>query len=229
MNCLLCDSPISSSLTWRSLFSLAPEQEICSICSSQFEKIEGPVCSICGRPQESNEKCADCAARESKTEKRFLLRQNRSVFLYNDAMKDSLARFKFRGDAKIIQAFERDFAAGFKAAYPSNTHTLIPIPLSGERLAERGFNQSELLASLLGMPVISPLIRLNNEKQSKKSKTDRLSAEKKFSAAENSAEGMNVILIDDIYTTGATLHQAAEVLLTVGKASSVSSFTLIRS
>ncbi|UTQ10202.1 hypothetical protein NMK97_18605 [Bacillus amyloliquefaciens] len=52
---------------------------------------------------------------------------------------------------------------------------------------------------------------------------------KKFSAAENSAEGMNVILIDDIYTTGATLHQAAEVLLTAGKASSVSSFTLIRS
>ncbi|XYJ24378.1 hypothetical protein ACSE3M_07505 [Bacillus velezensis] len=44
----------------------------------------------------------------------------------------------------------------FKAAYPSNTHTLIPIPLSGERLAERGFNQSELLASLLGMPVIFP-------------------------------------------------------------------------
>nr|MDH3098476.1 hypothetical protein [Bacillus velezensis] len=73
----------------------------------------------------------------------FVLRQNRSVYLYNDAMKDSLARFKFRGDAKIIQAFERDFAAGFKAAYPSNTHTLIPIPLSGERLAERGFNQSE--------------------------------------------------------------------------------------
>nr|WP_302622239.1 phosphoribosyltransferase family protein [Bacillus velezensis] len=85
------------------------------------------------------------------------------------------------------------------------------------------------MASLLGMPVIFPLIRLNNEKQSKKSKTERLSAEKKFSAAENSAEGMNVILIDDIYTTGATLHQAAEVLLTAGKASSVSSFTLIRS
>nr|WP_269390630.1 phosphoribosyltransferase family protein [Bacillus amyloliquefaciens] len=144
-------------------------------------------------------------------------------------MKDSLARFKFRGDTKIIQTFERDFTAGFKAAYPANTHILVPIPLSPERLAERGFNQSELLASLLGMPVISPLIRLNNEKQSKKSKTERLSAEKKFSAAENSAEGMNVILIDDIYTTGATLHQAAEALLTAGKALSVSSFTLIRS
>ena len=74
-------------------------------------------------------------ARESKTEQRFLLRQNRSVFLYNDAMKDSLARFKFRGDTKIIQTFERDFTAGFKAAYPANTHILVPIPLSPERNA----------------------------------------------------------------------------------------------
>ncbi len=94
-------------------------------------------------------------------------------------MKDSLARFKFRGDAKIIQAFERDFVAGFKAAYPSNTHTLIPIPLSGERLAERGFNQSEPLASLLGMPVISPH-PTEQRKTIQKSKTDRLSAEKSF-------------------------------------------------
>ncbi|XYY59617.1 hypothetical protein ACNSPU_17450 [Bacillus velezensis] len=45
-----------------------------------------------------------------KRKSAFCLRQNRSVYLYNDAMKDSLARFKFRGDAKIIQAFERDFA-----------------------------------------------------------------------------------------------------------------------
>ncbi|WP_420911772.1 double zinc ribbon domain-containing protein, partial [Bacillus siamensis] len=73
----MCDSPISSSLTWRSLFSLAPEQEVCSACSNQFEKIEGPVCCLCGRSQESNEKCADCMSRESKTEKHFLLRQNR--------------------------------------------------------------------------------------------------------------------------------------------------------
>ncbi|MBY8911568.1 ComF family protein [Bacillus sp. YC2] len=229
MNCLLCDSPISGSLTWRSLFSLAPDHDVCSACINQFEKIQGPVCTACGRPQQTSRKCADCLAREAKTEPRLLLGQNRSVYLYNEAMKDSLARFKFRGDAKIIKAFQHDFAAGFKAAYPTNAHILVPIPLSAERQAERGFNQSELLASLLGRPVISPLIRLNNEKQSKKSKAERLSAEKKFSCRVNSAKGMNVILIDDIYTTGATLHQAAEALLTKGKALSVSSFTLIRS
>ena len=156
--------------------------------------------------------------------KALLLRQNRSVYLYNDAMKDSL-RFKFRGDAKIIQAFERDFAAGFKAAYPSNTHTLIPIPLSGERLAERGFNQSELLSARNARHF--PLIRLNNENNPKRAK-QKGCPQKSFQQPKT-LEGMNVILIDDIYTTGATLHQAAEVLLTAGKASSVSSFTLIRS
>ncbi|MBD5018204.1 comF operon protein ComFC, partial [Xanthomonas citri pv. citri] len=74
-----------------------------------------------------------------------------------------------------------------------------------------------------------PLIRLNNEKQSKKKKTERLLSECIFDTKNNSAEGMNIILIDDLYTTGATLHFAARCLLEKGKAASVSSFTLIRS
>ncbi|MCY8296804.1 amidophosphoribosyltransferase, partial [Bacillus inaquosorum] len=74
-----------------------------------------------------------------------------------------------------------------------------------------------------------PLIRLNNEKQSKKKKTERLLSERIFDTKNNSAEGMNIILIDDLYTTGATLNFAARCLLEKGKARSVASFTLIRS
>lgn len=106
---------------------------------------------------------------------------------------------------------------------------LIPIPLSKERLKERGFNQSVILASLIGEPILQPLVKIHQTKQSKKKKNERLDQKGMFQIKQTDAiVQRDVILIDDIYTTGATIYDAARILKEAG-AKSVSSFTLIRS
>ncbi|WP_162103973.1 MULTISPECIES: double zinc ribbon domain-containing protein [Bacillus] len=227
--CLLCDSQMSQPVTWRALFLLKPDEKVCHSCRSKLKKITGHVCIQCGRPQPVSSVCKDCEAWKSRVSHRLLLRQNRSVYTYNDIMKETLSRFKFRGDAEIINVFKSDFSSAFSKVYPDKHFVLVPIPLSKERKEERGFNQAQLLAECLDRPICQPLIRLNNEKQSKKKKTERLLSASIFDTKNKSVEGMDIILIDDLYTTGATLHFAARCLLEKGKAASVASFTLIRS
>ncbi|MCE0738225.1 MULTISPECIES: ComF family protein [Bacillus] len=227
--CLLCDSQFSQAVTWSALFLLKPDEKVCHSCRSKFKKITGQICTLCGRPQSVHAVCRDCEVWKSRVSDSLLLRQNRSVYTYNEMMKETLSRFKFRGDAEIINAFKSDFSSAFSEVYPDKHFVLVPIPLSKEREEERGFNQAQLLAECLDRPIHHPLIRLNNEKQSKKKKTERLLSERIFDTKNNSAEGMNIILIDDLYTTGATLNFAARCLLEKGKARSVASFTLIRS
>ncbi|MFO6497688.1 MULTISPECIES: ComF family protein [Bacillus] len=229
LNCLICEAPLSHSLSWRVLFFLRTEEKICRECKESFNKIEGTVCRKCGRPQDSERLCRDCLKWEADPKTRSLLKQNRSVYLYNSFMKDALARFKFRGDAELVFAFAPSFIRAFQTYCRHSHPILVPIPLSEERKIERGFNQAELLASLLKRPVIHPLIRTENEKQSKKSRAERLKEKNVFQTDKGSVKGLHVMLIDDLYTTGATLHHAARCLKVDGGADLVSSYTLIRS
>ncbi|MGV6981401.1 ComF family protein [Bacillus pumilus] len=158
-----------------------------------------------------------------------VLVKNRSVYAYNDLMKDVLSRFKFRGDTALAELFKQDVRVVFKRSFSMKEPVLIPIPLSKERLKERGFNQSVILASLIGEPILQPLVKIHQSKQSKKKKNERLDQKGMFQITQTDAiVQRDVILIDDIYTTGATINDAARILKEAG-AKSVSSFTLIRS
>uniref|UniRef100_UPI0013D4F33D ComF family protein n=1 Tax=Peribacillus alkalitolerans TaxID=1550385 RepID=UPI0013D4F33D len=103
-------------------------------------------------------------------------------------------------------------------------------PLSEERHYERGFNQAELLAIGLKKHTSNLLKRKNHEeKQSKKSRNDRLQKkENPFEFVDEiNAMGKKFVLVDDVYTTGSTIRYAAMVLLEAG-AREVSSITLAR-
>jgi len=102
--------------------------------------------------------------------------------------------------------------------------------LSQERLYERGFNQAEALILEAGFKSTTLLTRIHTEKQSKKSRTDRIHLPQVFQFDSNRSiplEGKDVLLVDDIYTTGSTLRHAAKILLEHG-AKKVDSFTLAR-
>ncbi|KHF29010.1 Ribose-phosphate pyrophosphokinase [Anoxybacillus sp. BCO1] len=146
--------------------------------------------------------------------------------MYNDWMKEVMNRFKFRGDYALIEAFRHDVRAVFSKHFSSDV-CLVPIPLSPSRLAERGFNQAEAIASLLPLPMIFALRRIDDEKQSKKTRRERFTGRKFCLTGENVAE-KRIVIVDDIYTTGATVHEAAKLLYDAG-ARDICSFTLIRS
>ncbi|MCA1019162.1 ComF family protein [Bacillus altitudinis] len=228
MICPICESHFVAAFTWKS-FLLLNEDRLCVACKNHLMKIQGPTCPKCGRAQSNDQLCQDCSRWNKRWDFAEILVMNRSVYAYNDFMKDILARFKFRGDTALADLFKKDVQSAFKRSFSIKEPVLVPIPLSKERLKERGFNQSMMLASMIGGPILEPLIKVHQSKQSKKRKNERLHQQNLFQLRQSNPIVLkDVVLIDDIYTTGATVYHAAKILKEAG-AKSVSSFTLIRS
>ncbi|STO13713.1 DNA utilization protein GntX [[Flavobacterium] thermophilum] len=229
MNCLLCHSPYNPINSWRQLLFLEDLDVLCPRCRGSFAVIRGRLCEMCGRPLEEAKPslCADCLRWQEDEQWGRVLVKNRSVYLYNDWMKDVVALWKFRGDYVIVEAFRRPFSQAFRRHFGRDWH-VVPIPLSRERLDERGFNQAEALARLLPSPYFPWLARRHSEKQSKKSRRERLKTDNPFFLSGHPPiNGKRIVLIDDIYTTGITIRHAARVLLEAG-AAEVWALTLVR-
>src|SRR5699024_95302 len=113
-----------------------------------------------------------------------------------------------------------------KLNFLDKRYKIIPIPLSIERLEEKAFNQATLIGYLLGDVYESLLIRQYNDKQSKKTKQERINSYNPYKVTRKITE--IILLVDDIYKNGSTLKHAAKLLKENG-AKEVKSFTLIRS
>ncbi|TCP26024.1 competence protein ComFC [Scopulibacillus darangshiensis] len=237
--CLWCREAYSPAASWGTLFSVSLEERFCQICEERFQAIEGEaLCMICGRDLRllderyvENRMCSDCV-RWEKDGWKDVLQKNRSPFLYNEFMKEVMTAFKFRSDAILAQGFKETLQQYYRIHFPDSV--IVPIPLSHERLNDRGFNQSEHLACLLEKPIQPVLVRrLHEEKQSKKSRKERVMPRsnpfevKADEEIKERLEGQSVLLIDDIYTTGATLRLASKALQPL-KPKSVSALTLAR-
>ena len=118
----------------------------------------------------------------------------------------------------------------------SDYNYLIPVPLHKDRSRERGFNQSELLAreleNLFDIPIhLGNLVRVKNTKPqfSLETREEKLTnVQNAFEVREpEKIEWKNILLVDDIFTTGATVSEIAKTLLNAG-ANRVDVFTLAR-
>ncbi|COQ10931.1 competence protein ComFC [Streptococcus pneumoniae] len=128
-----------------------------------------------------------------------------------------------------MHIFYRPFRNLFQKHF-ANVSTVIAVPLSKEREIERGFNQAELLATCLPVKISYPsLRRRETEKQSKKTRKERVSGSNPFYfQGEEMFSGQHILLVDDVYTTGITVRQIGSLLYERG-AREVSSLTLCRS
>ncbi|OZI10883.1 amidophosphoribosyltransferase [Bacillaceae bacterium SAS-127] len=230
--CLLCQQETNLQLNWRQFLGMEEAAELCDKCQATFQLIEGDRCQICSRPLAELEgvykkdgSCQDCLRWEQDPRFHGVLAQNISLFIYNEAMKAWVARFKYRGDYVLA----RSFAANIRRVVQTLDYDeATVIPLSVERLQERGFNQAKALAMEAGVDVTEMLERVHTEKQSKKSRLERINASQVFRLIEkNACQNKKILIFDDIYTTGSTIRQAAKLLREAG-AREVSSFTLVR-
>jgi competence protein ComFC len=227
--CLVCDEGMKQALTWRSLLKQAEARAICEGCEGKLNRITGETCKMCSRELDGNystgDLCLDCSRWERDREWGGYLSKNISLFHYNEYLKDIIAKYKYRGDYALAEVF----VPFMKDRLKDMVFDLVTaIPLSDERLRERGFNQGQALADLLGLQTVETLTRIHSEKQSKKSRQDRLSLPQVFRVIHpDLLEHKSILIIDDIYTTGTTLRQAAKSLKTAG-AKEVSSITLAR-
>ncbi|VEF46906.1 phosphoribosyltransferase [Bacillus freudenreichii] len=229
-HCLYCDAVIQEEMTWRKFLFSAMEQKLCKKCTGKLAIITGPTCRKCSRPLAElaagyihEDICHDCFRWEQDSKWEGVLERNVSIYQYNDFLKELMARYKYRGDYVLAKAFSQEIRDALSEA---SFDLVVPIPLSEERLMERGFNQATGLAVGSGFETVEALVRIHGEKQSKKSREERIHLKQVFKV-DQTVSGKSILLMDDIYTTGSTLHHAAHALMQAG-AKKVNSFTLAR-
>lgn len=146
----------------------------------------------------------------------------RSVGPYRGPLKEAIYLYKYRGYRSLSQVFGQLLTELFLSEPRfTNADLLVPVPLSPQKTISRGFNQSELLAvrvgQLLNLPVEACLVRVRHTpSQSKLTGKARRDNVKGVFALSKTPRHRNVILIDDILTTGATAEECAKVLLQAG-------------
>ena len=225
MNCLWCMEEITHSFSWTDVFFLKKHADLCDECQSRLEFIKGDRCKICSR-KTSEQLCPDCRDWQQRLGEDPLL-FNHSLLHYNPFIQEVIAKWKYRGDYILGEIFRPFLLHAFKERFHRMEKDLIavPIPLSKDRLLERGFNQAEMLARFLPLEMKNVLQRIDGEKQSKKSRKARISSENPFFLSGTVKE--SVLVVDYIYTTGVTLRHAASLLKQHG-CPNVYALTLIR-
>ena len=207
--CALCDGLLKPS-----------EQGVCKACMPDLKRIGQPYCMKCGKglTKESETLCADCKMHT------HVFESGRALFLYNDAMKKSIYRFKYDNRKEYAAFYGRAISDGLGDWIRSlSPDCIIPIPLHEKRLKKRGYNQAELIGASLSTLVHVPLrndllIRCADTKKQKELNVSERekNLKKAFKTTQNNVKLDTVLLVDDIYTTGATMDAAAACLRAAG-------------
>lgn len=199
MTCLLCGKVLSKRLQfWELLLLKRSSSRACRECLETFERIGERHCPTCYKSGVAGV-CEDCQQwlREGKQI------SHQAIYCYNDAMKAYFSQYKFQGDCLLKAVFSADLRQALKAY---RGYTLVPVPLSEERFAERQFNQVSQLLEAAKMPYQQFFDKKPSVKQSQKTRAERLKAEQVFAVKEGVTLPDKLLLVDDIYTTGATLQ-----------------------
>ena len=146
-----------------------------------------------------------------------------SLFHYNEAMKDYLHRYKFQHDILLAKVFNKILHEQLK----NESRLIIPIPMHPENLRLRTFAHIDELLKAANIPFAHHLTKLSKEQQSLKTREERLKTTQLFEVINPTViKDKSLLVVDDIYTTGATLNHAKKALLESG-AKTVDGFTLI--
>lgn len=197
---------------------------LCGGCGDKIVPIRQPACFCCGKQldEEEREFCRDCAGRRHHFDRGV------AAFGYSDSMKKSMYAFKYGNRREYAGFYAKTLAERYAALVKSwRAQAFIPVPLHPSRHRARGYNQAELLARELGRRFGLPtdtetLIRVKKTTPQKElnDRERNFNIENAFQIAENGVKYKCIILVDDIYTTGATIDECA-LTLKAGGADSV--------
>lgn len=193
-------------------------EKICLECIGKLKLLTPPWCMRCGKKTEAGEEyCKDCR------EKKHHFERGRALYEY-DSAAESIYRFKY-GGRREYAAFFGEQIADYLGDYIRAMHpdALVPVPLHRRRKAVRGYNQAALLAEEVGRRMDIPvyhdlLVRVRNTAPQKKlNPAERQNNLKRaFNIPENDVKLKTILVFDDIYTTGATIDEAARALKAAG-------------
>ncbi|MEW5977144.1 MAG: ComF family protein [Acidobacteriota bacterium] len=224
--CLLCRMPVES-------FRLGL---VCGPCWSRVTPFNGQLCERCGylfaasHPELERALCGACRRNL------YPFDTARSYGSFEDPLREIIHQFKYHSHWGLARPLARLLAQ----AYETHRRVLhsdlaVPVPLHRARRRERGFNQALELASLLGkfccLPVSSTTLirhRPTRVQAGLSRRERRLNLKGAFSLTDPLAiRDRVVLLVDDVFTTGATVSECARILKGAG-ASRVNVLTIAR-
>jgi ComF family protein len=210
-----------------------------SLTDQLLDLLYPPKCAFCQKlTQDGRMLCPACEKTIARTGADAARRDIPNLALclsplyYTGAVRRSLQRYKFRGAAAYYRVYAELMTACLREQ-GGEYDRVSWVPLSRRRLHERGYDQARLLAEEVARQIDLPCERLlyktkNNRRQSNtRSMRERFDNVKGVYTCCGAPAGKRILLIDDIVTAGATLSEAAGVLLNAG-AKSVTGLTVAR-
>ncbi len=229
LDCKICEKPIRESKGY----------SICEDCFKAIELIEHPYCIKCGKPllltdffkQNREILCLECKR------KKYSFEFSRSIGIYNKVLKKCIHLFKYYGEKKLAIPLGKlmvDYLLQ-NVEFIKKVELIIPVPLHNNDLKKRGFNQSVLLGKAIGdyfsVPVrekvlikkkLTPFQVNLSKKEREKNILSAFSVEKP-----EEIEGKNILILDDVFTTGSTVEECAKELMKA-RANNIIVLTLAR-
>jgi ComF family protein len=199
---------------------------LCPACWERIGFLARPHCEACGHPFEIDvgeaALCGHCLAQAP------LWRRARAVFRYDDCSKALVLRFKHGDRLEGAHSFAR-WMARAGAELVADADVIVPVPLHRFRLLARRYNQAALLAVALGKlagKAVEPDLLLRRRRTPAQGHLNREERRRNVKGAFAVRErklpliaGKTVLLVDDVFTTGATVAECARVLTKAGAVS----------
>jgi len=209
--CFLCD---------RTLEPWEVKQGIHKACLADLYPVGKTVCVHCGMPVSGSvEYCENCLGKSS------FLTQGKALFRYKGKIKHTMYRFKYSNKREYACAFadiaQTEYTDWIKG---HQIDAIIPVPMYSKKKRARGYNQAECFAEELGerfnIPVQKSLLYRAVDTNPMKT----LSKEQRYNNLKNAFQirssmvryGKNALIVDDIYTSGATVEAVSNLLLLSG-------------
>ena len=199
------------------------EGYVCGDCRAKARFIQAPLCERCGRPYEGDIttrfECANCQEME------WHFQSARSAVVARDPVLEVIHRYKYQRalwfEPFLAELLIRAASPALAAQRPS---MIVPVPLHPAKRREREFNQAERLAARLGaathIPVNKRLLQrvVPTRTQTQLSRPERLDNVRNAFAMQQGQRlnGERIVLVDDVFTTGATTSACARVLAAAG-------------
>ncbi len=201
---------------------------ICCSCREGLVRVSPPLCPQCCRPQPSSRLCPSCLSWKAAID------GIRSPFRFEGIIREAILQLKYRNLSALSETLA-ELLSDFPTTNPMPGEVLVPVPIYRKRLRERGYNPSSLLAQKLSKLTSLPMVdhSLTRQRHALPQTQTKTVAERRnnvagaFTCRDQRLTDRQVLLIDDVATSGATLDACAVALKATG-ASSVWGLTLAR-
>jgi len=188
---------------------------ICRECLYNFKKIKGHKCKICSKPLiTSSDICIECIETPKSFKKVY------SPYKYEGLIREVIKDYKYNNMPfyyKMLGELLYKYIKGIDIDFDIISY----VPLHKNKMKKRGYNQSELMAKYLEKKLNIPCEKLierlvDTKAQNQLKRDDRAENLKNTFLAVKKLENKNILIVDDVYTTGTTLNECSKSLLKVG-------------